>query len=64
LLKFWYPKGYGEEYGMDNEKKVSKETKKPEYVSPEAKFFGFEFAKQAVDASNGDSSDDGSEDEL
>jgi hypothetical protein len=49
---------------MENEKKVSKETQKPEYVSPEAKFFGFEFAKQAVDASNGDSSDDGSEDEL
>jgi hypothetical protein len=49
---------------MENEKKVSKETQKPEYVSPEAKFFGFDFAKQAVDASNGGNSDDGMEDEL
>jgi hypothetical protein len=63
LLKFWYPKGYGEEYGMDNEKKVSKETKKPEYVSPEAKFFSFDFAEKAVSTSGNDS-DDGYEDEL
>lgn len=49
---------------MENEKKVSKETPKSEYVSPEAKFFGFDFAKQIVDSSNGENSDDGMEDEL
>jgi hypothetical protein len=63
LLKFWYPKGYGEEYGMDNEKKVSKETKKPEYVSPEAQFFSFDSAEMVVSTSGNDS-DDGYEDEL
>lgn len=48
---------------MENEKKVSKDTQKPEYVSPEAKFFSFDFAAEPVSTSGKDS-DDGYEDEL